>query len=136
MGQAVLPSLMWRCNRKAYLRCVPGVGFRMCAAVAKAASTAQPQPVLPSTLLPGPAPASPSSPLAPCSAMPCRRWRELLWFVQRLLVLVLTSLPGSFVLVSPNSAAFGFGLGSLALEMLTRRVSRWSGLPACFLSKV
>ena len=39
-----------------------------------------------------------------------------------MLVLVLTSLPGSFVLVSPSSAAFGFGLGSLALEMLTRRV--------------
>lgn len=50
------------------------------------------------------------------------RWRELLWFMQRMLVLVLTSLPGSFVLVSPSSAAFGFGLGSLALEMLTRRL--------------
>ena len=46
----------------------------------------------------------------------------MLWFMQRLLVLVLTSLPDSFVLVSPSSAAFGFGLGSLALEMLTRRV--------------
>jgi len=118
-----LGALMWRCNREAYLRCVPGVGFMMCAAVAKAARTAQPQPMLPSTLLPGPAPASPSPPLAFCSSMAVRRWRELLWFVQRLLVLVLTSLPGSFVLVSSNSAAFGFGLGSLALEMLTRRVS-------------
>ncbi|PRW57717.1 adenylyl cyclase isoform A [Chlorella sorokiniana] len=57
-----------------------------------------------------------------CSRETYLRWREPLWFAQRLLVLVLTSLPGSFVLASPSSAAFGFGLGSLTLEMLTRRL--------------
>ena len=47
----------------------------------------------------------------------------MLWFVQRIFVLLLTSLPGSFVLAAPTSRAFGFGLGSLVLEVLTRRVS-------------
>lgn len=53
------------------------------------------------------------------------RFRELLWFVQRLLVLVCHSLPGSFVFSQPGIAPwFAFGLCNLAVEVLARRVSR------------
>lgn len=86
--------------------------------------------------LPAPRPLPASRPPPACLTvphMPARlpppacSWREAMWFVQRLLVLVMTSLPGSFVLAAPGSAAFGFGLGSLTLEMLTRRVSAAAG---------
>ncbi|KAL4858295.1 Adenylate cyclase [Chlorella vulgaris] len=50
-------------------------------------------------------------------------FRELLWFVQRLLVLVCHSLPGSFVFTQPGIAPwFAFGLCNLAVEVLARRL--------------
>lgn len=59
------------------------------------------------------------------------RLREVLWFVQRLLILAFTSLPASPVFAQPATAPLlAFGLTHLALEALMRRVGVCRA-PAC-----
>ena len=73
---------------------------------------------------------------------PTCRHREALWFAQRCVVLLATSLPGSFVFTQPAAVPlFAFGLCNLTFEVLTRRVSlpaapAWlpASLPACLVA--
>ena len=54
---------------------------------------------------------------------PHRSYREGLWMAHRLLVLFATSLPGTFLFAHPTfMPAFAFGLCTLALEVVFRRV--------------
>ncbi|EFN55643.1 expressed protein [Chlorella variabilis] len=51
------------------------------------------------------------------------RYREALWFVQRLLLLLSTSLPGCFAFAHASTTPmFAFGLCNIGLEVFTRRL--------------
>ena len=132
-------ALMWYLRRNAFLRCAlqraaPALAgwlpFDGCMCPWRAAASLVGLCNRTADLPDGPAflpRTHPPPPTHPSISLPPCRHREVLWFAQRCVVLLATSLPGSFVFTQPAAVPmFAFGLCNLTLEVLTRRVR-----PAC-----